>query len=473
MFSMQFRLNKQSRFIMLTIVSVAMLVVSSIFLWPYFLRAETPAQSVISDPLSLAGVLLSVAGIIMGLVIFIVQLGLNDKTNQSLAQIEKINKSHEDQLNQIKEINKNHDDQLAQLKKISTAIDLYDKIDSNKKNAFFNERWVGIPKKYRCILPSWWEGRPIRSFASGDLFCVHAFQDMIGPDFLELELLDKHDKSIFEHKFMAGCDDDPIRTKLTDFFENKLTENCIFLCSPRANKALACIAPVGNPRTDYGKIKWFDPQKPEKPAFGRFGSIKLPIWFESIDEPKIGDTSSHDRDHCIRIRYADAPLSSPADPAYKTAHEKEMECKHSNPDVDAEQEDYAIIARLTANGFKIDNSLNIEPCSGIVSGFNNASDRRKIFIVAGIHEYGTWVAADVFRRLIMGGRTNLEKRWKKLSERKDVQSAIFGNDDFIMLIKGTFNSERMTVLNTPQVLKTWTRDIDQDVWSYGPSADIT
>lgn len=161
-------------------------------------------------------------------------------------------------------------------------------------------------------------------------------------------------------------------------------DDAIFLCTPNSNPALAKLAlPVELP---LGKASTFE-------------GVELPCWFanEVIDGRVIKK---------IWVGEEEKPLESPSEDAY-------LECaKVGNPCVSSRdiQKDYAILLRL--------------------------STHRKIFVIAGIHQYGTWIAGECLRRLAIEKDTSI---------RSNVKALLLGENDFLAILWGKFRLSKLTV----------------------------
>lgn len=170
----------------------------------------------------------------------------------------------------------------------------------------------------------------------------------------------------------------PAKDSLTEV-NYRIDTNVIYLCTPQANKELKCFAPPIDLYSD-------------KPPM--FKDIELPCWFTGDNNKK-----------AILIYGNKRPLPSPAEPDYDRASQL-LEGQAYRPPTDITT-DYAILLRLTVDG-------------------------KKVVVVAGIHQYGTWIAGDFFRRLTTGEFS--------------VYDHIFLSDnDFIAILWGEFNTKKFSV----------------------------
>jgi hypothetical protein len=170
--------------------------------------------------------------------------------------------------------------------------------------------------------------------------------------------------------------------------------NAIFLCAPQANPALekhahALILKGG--RTD---------------DMPRFYGMVIPCWFAD-DGPNPG----RDTDSAIKKIWI---------PSVNTVLESGAEEEHQRaaPGIrhkprDPIQSDYAILLRMSV------------------------PRKRKLFVIAGIHQYGTWIAAEFLNRLAM--------KYSYNEVDPKVRDILCGDDDFAAVIQGDFRSETLSV----------------------------
>jgi hypothetical protein len=156
----------------------------------------------------------------------------------------------------------------------------------------------------------------------------------------------------------------------------------IYLCSPQANSALEKIAPAFKPNL-------------EKPTFR---GVELPCWFA---DKNLGNGEVQ---KIIFIPENGEELLSPAEECYREANKLGRRAPFGPPS--PIQVDYAIVLRLTVG-------------------------RQKYLTVAGIHQYGTWIAGDFLRSLI--------------TEERLASTDVLGERDFLAVIFGEFDSRDLSV----------------------------
>ena len=169
-------------------------------------------------------------------------------------------------------------------------------------------------------------------------------------------------------------------------------------CSSIGNIKLNCDAilicvdnPALNQLYEFKKINSRDSSR---------SNTDLPCWFVEENDANGWKT------HKIWINGIDTPLESPADEYCKAANKLKPGQKYStNP---ANRWDYGIFARLR-------------------------KDDHQYIIIAGIHGYGTWIIASILNDLLQG--KNIE----------NYNHVFFGDEDFIAVIYGEFDAERLLV----------------------------
>ena len=177
----------------------------------------------------------------------------------------------------------------------------------------------------------------------------------------------------------------------------KIGGNVIYLCTPQANPALRLIAP---------------PLSLPAQCAPKFDTLEIPCWFANDGNQK-----------SIYIWDGGEQLTSPAEKAYLSANLLEGGEPYFHPSPSTK--DYAILLRLTI-------------------------DSKKIFVVAGIHQYGTWIGGDFFRLLTRG----------EFSEYSD----IFRSDkDFLAVLWGEYNYKSFTV-SSCGIHHDYFWEKDVDVW---------
>jgi hypothetical protein len=231
-------------------------------------------------------------------------------------------------------------------------------------------------RQFKCFLPGKYQGKPLPSIEAGDYYALHALQYLLDSKNLELSFQD------------------------TNSARPDLTTDSIFLCSPQSNAALNCLAPPLNLPKDGIKQQ-------------SLHGIPLPCWFADQDGKKV--ISVHDLDHPDS---QNRTIKSDAEEQYDDAKKKHENGEKVAPDethVPTSQRDYAIILRLTTK---------LEASTRPIS----------IFVLAGIHQYGTWIAGEFLRRLA--------------SEREvlNADKGLFlDNNDFLAIVYGDFDSKLLSV----------------------------
>ena len=179
-------------------------------------------------------------------------------------------------------------------------------------------------------------------------------------------------------------------------FQELLKGNAVYLCAPQANNALQLLAPA---------LKCNDPSSLAATCDG----IELPAWFAT----EKGGTKT------IRIRGPAKPIESGAEPEYERAKRHSIGSQYE-PSRETTT-DYGIVLRLTLSS-------------------------RKVVVIAGIHQYGTWIGGDFFRRLAAG-------------ESLDYQERFLDDHDFLAIVYGEFDPIAFKVVRcNVSNAYLWTRD---------------
>ena len=245
-------------------------------------------------------------------------------------------------------------------------------------------------------LPVKYEGKPLPVIEQGDFYATQVLTLALGLDDIEICEVDRGGS---KYKIEYG--------------------NIIYICSPQTNPALNDKIPYGIIDSNNVVIGYDDNAdknvlcNDDKQTKDWLKSIKLPCWFISdyddkmakdghpVKKIQIFDLDDYNKDD--NVKQLRDPLASRAEPWYQQA--KGNNVKIEVPTV----EDYGILARLS------------EP-------------EGRIIIIAGIHQYGTWIVSEFLNRVLRNKCKN--KSFIKIFER--------GND-FISIITGEFNGRTLKV----------------------------
>jgi len=220
--------------------------------------------------------------------------------------------------------------------------------------------------KFKCMLPVGWHGKPLPSIHAGDYHALHVLQKLLGSESLDLSFQGSRGE-----ERMEGSDGD-----------------VIFLCTPQANPALSEHAPP---------LEIGINESPASPP--QFDGIELPCWFaDEILQAPGGGTR---RTKKIWICENEGRLKSPAEGEYLRCCEGQKHVPKCSV-----QKDYAIVLRLTMN------------------------ETRKLFVIAGIHQYGTWIGGEFLNRLATeSDKWILPHEKNAFLQENDVMSIVWGNFD--------------------------------------------
>lgn len=231
-------------------------------------------------------------------------------------------------------------------------------------------------RKYTCVFPVFFQSTPLPSIVAGDYHALQILVNLFGEGHLRL------------YGIMKGESVDP----------KKMTEDAIYICTPFANAAL------------QAKFKYLEITDDADLSSADFDSLGLPCWFAE-------DTRSNNRYKGepvkkIVVSTGGRPreIDSPAEDHYEAAAKLDNHVRYV-PDGE-HQRDLAIITRMT-----------------------DKKTGNKTVIIAGIHQYGTWIAADFFNRLCRNESISYNK-------------VLTGQEDFAAIVWGTFNTDRLRVVET-------------------------
>lgn len=212
-------------------------------------------------------------------------------------------------------------------------------IESAKKTQKLVDQFFGPNSNWQVHLPVNYHQKPLPVMAAGDYHALHVISSRLGDDRTFLEFVN----------VSKGSDDSSSAVPHDN--------NSLFLCSPLVNKALGKIYPAVTEEN--------------------LASGKLPCWFQ------VGHAQAPDW-LCFRVLKDHTKhrpvISVGANEAYRICAELP---KNTAPVDLPNQVDRAILARLGA---------------GNRGGTNGKID----IIMAGIHQFGTWIVADFVDQLIRG-----------------------------------------------------------------------
>lgn len=265
--------------------------------------------------------------------------------------------------------------------------------------------------RYTVVYPVKYQDKPLPMINQGDFFAINSISVALGVD--NVDLLEVQDDG-------------------TDVDQVDVSGNTIFICSPQANPALSNVKPYavldklgvqGNLEVNPGNLDNNHICTTDDDVKKWLKEIGLPCWFitepisanlQEIDSDNVNnDTPASDHRHGIKKiqvydkddldEILDAPIISPADKCYQDSfmHAKKMQY--------GKVDDYGIFARITEND--------------------------KVYVIlAGIHQYGTWIVAEFLNGLLRRG-----------AKKSEVKAIFESTGDFVSIIRGSFVSKTLTV----------------------------
>jgi hypothetical protein len=296
------------------------------------------------------------------------------------------------------------DMQLSKLKKIGeqtsdtvNRLTTDSSIQNRIKKFFYNYGSGDLMPKYKCIYPvSYIPSTPLPQVSQADFYVFHVLGSFM--DEKDLDILGIPSDTVIENG-------------------KSLNENTIFICTK--NPWLNKFYEIKNIKTDEDLI--------ESRNFVS-NTLKLPCWFvndlRGISEDKkrnIKILVSTEPNECGRL---DVLLESPANEIYRVA----QSCGGNieNDFINNIQSDYAIFARFSKSNYQH-------------------------IIIAGIHQYGTWIVGELLNSLICG-------------KEMDYYSIFLDNNDFICIVTGEFSQIKLKVKrDSIQIYKKyfWVKEADR------------
>lgn len=320
------------------------------------------------------------------------------------ASIFEIRTMQQNQLDKLETIVKNQQNQFDKLETIGYQMkDQAEKFRRTSIQETVNKFFI-IPnieknrsQKYKCFVPVHYRSQPLPVISQGDYYAIHVLGTLLGDNKLELKGISSED--VINEEF--------------------LKDNAIFVCAPKSNQVLKTVF-------DHEKIKnEKDMERLEKWPLEGLG---LPCWF-------IEDFRDNNNTYPItKIKIFDESsnylLESPAQIVYNAASNSKPGQKFifKGPYMNL-QRDYGIFARLKRDG-------------------------NQYIIIAGLHQYGTWIIASFLSNLL----SDYDVPYK---------SKFLGKEDFIAVITGEFNNDKLTVQSgSINVLHNyiWIKDEETETW---------
>jgi hypothetical protein len=330
-----------------------------------------------------------------------------------------------------------HNEHLREFKELETRIQLNSRIEERIKR--FLPGYQVYENRYDVIIPTEQLKRPMAFVAPGDLFVLHVLESA-------MEMVAGAPKT---SRTLTLCHvekkqnywDARIQADLRKLYAT----NCIFLCNPLANPAAYALMPsvlVDNSGNPVGKEAKANVERihqhpnecrsPDDPL------SRLPVWFGYVLEPlgpreKLHEITMDEAESCnttlgsqawhqkgiIFLQQPEFDYSHSAERAYSKAAAGITHVTAPLPDVGVQSGscgDYGIIARFTTRP--------------------TGHKQRKEIYIAGVHQYGTWIAGEFIKRILYGDENDVYK---------DARKYFLGDDDFIALVYGRFNIAKLTV----------------------------
>jgi hypothetical protein len=301
------------------------------------------------------------------------------------------------------EIAKDQNDQIKSLEKLNYELQVRKEQRERVKALFLSSD----DRKYTCVMPVEYRRQPLPTIAAGDYYAWHVVQNFVGDVQISMDFTNRM----------------PEKEKIVTS-----KGNIIFLCSPQASPPLDEFAPWLELHGD--KI---DNSPDAKRGVGGLEKLKLPVWFgcrnKRIANPATGELEDWqekvicylpdgripDLHNNSDLHNTVAVLTSQVEEDYIAAHT--LQDNQRPKKTLARKCDVAVVIRAARGSFD-------------TSQVEGAAD--KIVVIAGIHQYGTWIAGDFLHQYCNGNRPQVEELFKSEA-------------DFAILIYGQFNEQTLSV----------------------------
>ena len=260
---------------------------------------------------------------------------------------------------------------------------------------------------YSIIYPSHFVGKPLESVHAGDYFALAMINTALISSLSE--------KNVALRPVPRGSADMQVPEG-----------DSIFICSPAANSMLRKILPTRSRRGS----------KDVTPDDVKLLLAQIPCWFvEDFEKEqdraatlKIWDWNDSER----------APLKSPAEETYDLAIKAHEEGTTIFVPPTVIQEDYAILMRT----------------KGSNGNYN--------FVLAGIHQYGTWMAAKYLHDFFEFGPSRRQF--------DEYCQLLLGDDDFLVVLQGEFSHQHFRVMSTNVKGAQWVWRKRDEKWERQPES---
>lgn len=258
---------------------------------------------------------------------------------------------------------------------------------------------------YKIVFPAKYDGKPLPLINQGDFYAIHVLGMAIGFDKIILKEVDRNNFNTEEAKnFSKG--------------------NTIFICSPQANPALNLEFPYAtkivaettevNPGNTHNREQHICATDDDTKEWLK--NIGLPCWFINSSEVVYNEGTKRNETILVKkIQVYDKDFTGPND-------------KLSSPLTSGAEECYSEAKRQTLK-VSFGNINDI----GIFARINKNENR--FLILAGIHQYGTWIVSEYLNKILH----------QETSEEEKIIEKFTGDDDFVAIINGQFESKTMKV----------------------------
>ena len=251
-------------------------------------------------------------------------------------------------------------------------------------------------RKYTFIMPVEYRRRPLPTIAAGDYYAWHVIQNFVGDIQIDMCLTSRLNKSEDEKKE---------KQETSYFYVRPWLIHC-WITLPHGYSSMAITSIIHKTKQEALTAS--------KNSTCRFGSVPASGWFSTRSI-----SSTKEWDEKVICYFHDGGASK--------------NCGATNLLISQSDEDYIVCDGLkdneipeTSKGRKCDLAVIIRASRRLFNACQTQGADDKIFVIAGIHQYGTWIAADFLQQFCRGKRSEVDRLFKSEA-------------DFALLVYGQFN----------------------------------
>jgi hypothetical protein len=253
--------------------------------------------------------------------------------------------------------------------------------------------------RFRCIFAPMKITRPLHDIHAGDYYALHHIQTLLGREKLDLRYQNQEgaqgSNGLEGHTIFLGIPEENPNSNVLALFINLLgvqfDENVDYIVNQK----------------DPSWPSWITIRGTEsKAAIDYFADLRVPCWFTIDGEEKVK-----------RIRFPDKSRRDALASGVENEYEDYRNSNVNHPPYMDPKRDYAIMLRL------------------------NTKSKHKVFVLAGIHQHGTWIAGEFLSRL--ADKFSDESNCSSTTDQRRI--FLQKDCDFAAVVTGDFYKENLAV----------------------------